>query len=1349
MMKHFRKSIICLACFLLFFTSFGPITALAANNNANLTDITLDGVSVEDFNSSTFTYNVDIESSKDEIIITATSEDSNATINGDIGTKSLSDGTNPFTITCTAQDGVTTQDYILNINRATPPVLSTDATLSDITIDGTTVTEFASDTFSYDITVANTVEQIVVGASTSNDNAQLSGDTGTQNLSVGVNPLTITCTAQDGVTTQDYVLNITREAPPTLSNDATLSDLTIDGSTVTGFASDTYFYDFTVPNNMEQIEIGATTTNTNAQVSGDTGTISLSVGDNVLTITCTAQDGVTRKDYVLNITCDEGGLITTPDGYVFDKSTGTITDYTGNGVNVLVPSTIEGVEVVAIGNQAFMYGISIESMTLPTSVTTIGDNAFENCLYLSSIILSDKVISIGKAPFADCWALKKIQVHSSNPNYKTIDNVLFNKSGTILIQYPIAKTNNTYTIPSSVTTIGESAFQSSSNLTEIKIPSSVITINNKAFFRCKNLLQINIPNSVTTIKDYVFASCEKLNAAILSNNLTSIPPYAFVSCYKLASIIIPEGVTTIGDSAFQGCKTLTEIIIPSSVTIIEHMVFLECERLTSINVNIENINFMSIDGVLFNQSGSDIIKYPENKNLATYKLPSSVLTIKNEAFANSNNLLDIEISPGVTLIEYSAFKNCINLSSIIIPKSVSKICDYVFTNCPENMIIKGELGSYAKTYADENKITFEELENVIYYDLVSETYDINQSKSEVSNVFPNTLIEDFKSNFANPNSQIHVFDTHDIEVNSGVISEDMTVKLIIDGTTRDQLKILITGGIIITTPDGFTFDKRTGTITCYSGNVKNLIVPSTIDGVSVNTIESRTFNNNDVISVVISNGITTLHKFVFNGCSSLISITIPDSVTLIEPCPFYYCFNLQTIEVSNNNPNYQSIDNVLFNKSGTTLIQYANHRYVNDDIADQYTIPSTVTTIEELSFNSCGSLTMINIPNNVTTINDTAFYRCSKLDNVILPNSIVNMGDCIFRDCKSLKSITFPNSISSIPSRTFMDCTSLISITIPNNINCIGYYAFEGCTNLCTINIPSTISEIKNCIFHKCKNLKSINVDSNNNNYKSIDGVLFNKDGTIIIEYPEGKSNSSYSIPSSAKIISIYAFNKSINLISVTIPNSVTTIEDYAFEGCGNLSSITIPSSITSIRCSAFDNCSNSLTIHGETGSYAETFANNNDIAFIEYFPPTEYTNLLSTTYTIDQTNSIANKVRPDTSVADFKSNFENSASQIKVFDIEGNEVTSGNVGTGMTVKLIIDNKVEDQLDICIMGDVSGDGIIDITDILYIRAHIIGTYTIENVAAISAELNNDDIIDITDILYIRAHIIGTYDIHAN
>ena len=200
-----------------------------------------------------------------------------------------------------------------------------------------------------------------------------------------------------------------------------------------------------------------------------------------------------------------------------------------------------------------------------------------------------------------------------------------------------------------------------------------------------------------------------------------------------------------------------------------------------------------------------------------------------------------------------------------------------------------------------------------------------------------------------------------------------------------------------------------------------------------------------------------------------------------------------------------------------------------------------VTSIGYNAFSYCTGLTSITIPNSVTSIGTYAFYGCSGLTSITIPNSVTSIGDWAFHGCSGLTSITIPNSVTSIGGLAFHNCTGLTSITIPDSVTSIGGWAFNGCTGL-----------------------TSINVASGNNYYSSNNGVLFNKKKTALIRYPEGKSQTSY-----------------------TIPNSVTSIGNYAFCGCSGLTSITIPDSVTSIGGVAFDGCTGLKDVY-YTGSKDE-----------------------------------------------------------------------------------------------------------------------------------------------------------------
>ena len=249
--------------------------------------------------------------------------------------------------------------------------------------------------------------------------------------------------------------------------------------------------------------------------------------------------------------------------------------------------------VTNIGDHAFSLCESLTSIKIPNSVTNIGNDAFGGCRSLTSINIPNSVTNIGNEAFSGCKSLTKITIPSNvvnmngNPFLKWDGDlyneskafiyehqVLFNKDKTTLIAYRSKDTN--YSIPNSVTNIGDNAFYGCQSLTNIKIPNSVTNIGDRAFCGCSSLTSINIPNSVTNIGDSAFSECKSLTNINIPNSVTNIEFCTFCRCESLNNINIPNSVTNIGDLAFWGCKSLTSINIPNSVTNIGDWAFCGC-----------------------------------------------------------------------------------------------------------------------------------------------------------------------------------------------------------------------------------------------------------------------------------------------------------------------------------------------------------------------------------------------------------------------------------------------------------------------------------------------------------------------------------------------------------------------------------------------------------------------------------------------------------------------------------------------------------------------------------------------------------------------------------------------------
>ena len=251
------------------------------------------------------------------------------------------------------------------------------------------------------------------------------------------------------------------------------------------------------------------------------------------------------------------------------------------------------------------------------------------------------------------------------------------------------------------------------------------------------------------------------------------------------------------------------------------------------------------------------------------------------------------------------------------------------------------------------------------------------------------------------------------------------------------------------------------------------------------------------------------------------SVTIPDSVTVIERLAFDGCSTLTSI-----------------------------------------TIPDSVTYIGDYAFLQCSSLSRIILPRGITTIENSTFSNCYNVSSVTIPDSITVIGDCAFELCTNLTSITIPGSVETIGSKAFMDCTNLTDVALNNGLTTIGTGAFSRCEKLHNIRIPDSVTTINDGAFFECSSLTRITIPES---VIKIEPNIFNGCSSL----------QSVILPNSITTIPGSMFNGCTSLSSINIPDSIVRIEDCAFQGCESLTSIAIPESVAWIDYMAFSGCIN------------------------------------------------------------------------------------------------------------------------------------------------------------------------------
>ena len=661
---------------------------------------------------------------------------------------------------------------------------------------------------------------------------------------------------------------------------------------------------------------------------------------------------------------------------------------------------------------------------------------------------------------------------------------------------------------------------------------------------------VDIPETVTykgttygvkSIGDYAFYDCSSLTSVTIGESVTSIGESAFRKCSSLTSVTIGESVTSIGEYAFSDCSSLTSVTIPNSVTSIGESAFRKCSSLTFVTIpnSVTSIGSYAFEGC---------------SSLRSVTIGESVTNISPRAFRDCSKLTSVTIPESVTSIGSSAFYNCQSLTSIKLPNSVTSIGDYAFYGCSfTSPLYNAHCFAYMPNLSGAYTIPegIKQIVGAAFYDCHFLT----------SVTIPNSVTSIGCGAFYECSS-----------LTSVTIGESVTS--IGEDAFRDCSKLTS-----VTIPESVT---SIGNGAFYNTGIYNnksnweskvLYIDNCLIGAEGSISGAYTIKENTRL----------IANYAFANCTSLTSITIPNSVTSIGCGAFYECSSLTSVTI------------------GESVTSIGEDAFYYCSLLTSITIPNSVTSIGGHAFSYCFSLTSIFIPNSVKSIGDWAFTGCtftkdnfvnnSTLDavannywgaefvdaeiegllirndtvidcrnfvtSITIPNGVTSIGDGAFADCSFLTSITIPESVTSIGKNAFsawFSSSSLTSITIPNSVTSIGEYAFYGCFSLATVTLTA------NSVEEFCKSQGN--------------GLLFNA-GVTCRRYIQidGKDIIEITIPNGVTSIGDHAFYGCTSLTSITIPNSVTSIGNGAFLAC-SLTSVTIPKSVTSIGELAFYGCS-------------------------------------------------------------------------------------------------------------------------------------------------------------------------------
>lgn len=675
-------------------------------------------------------------------------------------------------------------------------------------------------------------------------------------------------------------------------------------------------------------------------------------------------------------------------------------------------AVIEAVVIEAgattVGDYAFYGASALKTVSIPSGIEIIGKYAFYKCSALEEAVLPDSVTALGYRCFASCTSLNQINIPlnwSSCPSYSSTVNA--DCCGHIFQDC----TNLTSVIvPEGMTTLPTYAFAFCNKLVSVSLPSTLMALPSQAFYNCSALESIDIPEGVTTIGKSAFCYCSSLADVDIPNGVTELALFAFYECKALTEVQLPDSITSMGYQCFYNCTNLSSINIPQNWT-----------DTPSSNTNgTMNANYC---GHIFQGCKSlKSLTIPEGLTLPSYALcysdyletvtlPSTITEIKNHTFYNCTRLTSIEVPTGVTYIGKSAFCYCNALTEVTLPAYLTELALYAFYNCKAlaEVQLPDSITSIGwQCFADCTNLT---------------TINLPLSWTEVPSSSTNgTMNTDYCGHIFQGCKKLTTITIPDgLTVPAfGLCYSDYveTVNLPANATRIEALTFYGCSRLKnVEIPNSVTYIGKSAFNSCDA--LEKINIP---DGIT--EIVSYTFDGCESLAEIdIPETVTKIGAYAFNDCKTLMSVEIPNSVTGIGYHAFANCVNLTDVTLSSNWT--ECLSN---STNGTMGTSYCGGIFYGCTSLLTITVPEGVATLPEYAFANCNNLKSVKLPSTLTTIPAYVFYDCSNLLLIQIPENVTKIDKYAFYNCSATQMINVPESVEEIGNYAFRYCNESAAV---------------------------------------------------------------------------------------------------------------------------------------------------------------------------------------------------------------------------------------------------------------------------------------------------------------------------------